>query len=476
MRTMAAPHLVTLLGNGLTTSPAYRGLADGLRVLIADGRVPHGTRLPSERDLTAALGLSRTTVARAYSELRDRGYLTSKRGSGSVVTLPGSAVTANGSLLSPGEGADGVIDLACASPAAPPGMAAAFEQAVEKLPCHLASSGYQPAGLDEVREAIAAWYAGRGLPTLPDQIVVTTGALAAMAVVSRAVVGAGDRVLMESPTYPNAIATFRRSGARMVGFGVDSGGWDTEAMEAALRQTAPRAAVLIPDFQNPTGAVMESDQRAVVGRALTRTRTTGVVDETLVDLGLDRLDLPAPLATHAPSTITIGSASKSFWGGLRIGWLRAPMDQVGALTESRLSLDLGAPVLEQLVLTELLRNRHEFLAHRRSAALRARTALAEAVRSELPDWRFSLPPGGLALWCELPDALSTPLVTAAEREQVLLAPGPRFAVEGGLERYVRLPYALAPDVLTDAVGRIAAAWEQARRQRRAGTGRGPLVA
>jgi DNA-binding transcriptional MocR family regulator len=476
MRTIAAARLVTLLGSGLTTSPAYRGLADGLRLLIADGRVAPGTRLPSERDLTAALGVSRTTVSRAYAELRDRGFLTSRRGSGSVATLPGSATTATGSLLAPGDQTDGVIDLTCAAPTAPPGTATAFEHALEDLPTHLAGSGYQPAGLRELREAVAARYDARGLPTDPDQIVVTTGALAAMAIVARALVGVGDRVLMESPTYPNAIATLRRSGARMVGFGVDSSGWDTDAVEAALRQTAPRMAVLIPDFQNPTGAVMEDDQRAAVGRALARTHTSAVVDETLVDLALDRDDLPAPMASHHPRTITIGSASKSYWGGLRIGWLRAPLDQVGALIESRLSLDMGAPVLEQLVLTRLLQRREEVLVHRRQEALQARESLVEAVRTRLPDWRFAVPAGGLALWCELPEALSSALVAAAEPEQVLLAPGPRFAVEGGLERYIRLPYTLAPDVLQDAVDRIAAAWEQAQRQRTAGARRAPLVA
>ncbi|HET7328345.1 MAG TPA: PLP-dependent aminotransferase family protein [Nocardioidaceae bacterium] len=475
LRNVSASRLVALLGSSVQSFPAYRGLADGLRLLIADGRVPHGTRLPSERDLTTALGVSRTTVSRAYAELRDRGYLSSRRGSGSVVVLPGSGAAAPG-LLTPGDRDDGVIDLTCAAPVAPPGTATAFEQALEDLPTYLAGSGYHPTGLAPLREMIAQGYTDRGLPTYADQIVVTTGALAAMAVVARALVGVGDRVLMESPTYPNAIATFRRSGARTVGVGIERDGWDTDALHAALRQTAPRAAVLIPDFQNPTGALMGTEQRAEVGHALARTRTTGIVDETLVDLRLDDVAMPAPLASFDRRAITIGSASKSFWGGLRIGWLRAPSDQIGALTESRVSFDLGAPVLEQLVLTRLLEHRGQVLDHRRREARQARAALAEAVRAQLPGWHFDVPPGGLALWCELPEDLSSALVAAAEREQMLLAPGPRFAVEGGLERYLRLPYTLAPEVLAEAVGRIATAWEQAQRQRSATARRPPLVA
>src|SRR6476661_9663293 len=87
-RTVSAARTATLLGSALDRSPAYLGLADGLRLLVADGRLPVGTRLPSERDLSAVLGVSRTTVTRAYAELRDRGYLTSRQGSGSVTALP----------------------------------------------------------------------------------------------------------------------------------------------------------------------------------------------------------------------------------------------------------------------------------------------------------------------------------------------------------------------------------------------------
>src|SRR5690349_260245 len=91
-RALSAARLRPLLGSALDSTPAYRGLADALRLLVADGRIASGTRLPSERDLTTTLGVSRTTVSRAYAELRDRGYLESRQGSGSVAVLPGEAI------------------------------------------------------------------------------------------------------------------------------------------------------------------------------------------------------------------------------------------------------------------------------------------------------------------------------------------------------------------------------------------------
>ena len=97
-------------------------------------------------------------------------------------------------------------------------MAAAYERAVEQLPSFLTGTGYY---LRAARppEAVARRYDERGLPTSPEQIVVTSGALSAIAVATQALVGVGDRVLVESPTYPNAIATLRRSGARIAGVG-----------------------------------------------------------------------------------------------------------------------------------------------------------------------------------------------------------------------------------------------------------------
>lgn len=475
-RTISAARVATLLGSALDDSPAYLGLADGLRLLISDGRITVGVRLPSERELTARLGVSRTTITRAYGHLRERGYLSTRQGSGSVTQLPVARAVRQDHLLSPGDFPEDSIDLTCAASPAPPGVAAAYERAVEQLPSYLTGTGYYPSGLPALRDAVARRYDERGLATSPDQIVITSGALAALAIVTRNLTGAGDRVLVESPTYPNAIATLRSSGSRIVGVGVEPTGWDTEAMRAALRQVSPKVAYLIPDFHTPTGALMDDEQRADIGHALSRARTTAVIDETLSELALDDVPMPSPLGMFVPDALSVGSASKAYWGGLRIGWLRAPSERVGAMISSRLSLDLGAPLLEQLVLTDLMQRREELLSHRRAQVRASRAALVSAVHERLPAWRFVQPVGGLALWCELPEPLSSALTTAAERQHVLLASGSSFAPEGGLERYIRLPYTRPVDELDEAVARLAVAWEDAKRHRTANAARSPLVA
>jgi DNA-binding transcriptional MocR family regulator len=169
--------------------------------------------------------------------------------------------------------------------------------------------------------------------------------------------------------------------------------------------------------------------------------------------------MPRPLAFHAPGTITIGSASKSYWGGLRLGWVRAPLSEMDRLLQARIGLDLGAPVFEQLVLADLMERAEEVLPVHRERLVAGRDALVDAVAEHLPDWGFRVPDGGLALWCELPAPLGTAVTEEASRHGVVVAPGPVFAVEGGLDRFVRIPWTAAPDQLVEATRRLAAAWE-----------------
>src|SRR5690606_4335 len=159
--------LARLLGHwhglpGRRRRPDYLALADAVRGLLADGRLPLGVRLPAERELAEVLKISRTTVSAAYRELRDSGHLTSRRGAGSWTTVPrGHRVDTSG-LWSPAEDRD-VIDLGNAVLAAPPQLVDAVRAATEELHGYLASAGYYPTGIPELREAVAATYAARGL-------------------------------------------------------------------------------------------------------------------------------------------------------------------------------------------------------------------------------------------------------------------------------------------------------------------------
>jgi DNA-binding transcriptional MocR family regulator len=470
-RRISSARLAALLGDAPGRSPAYRGVADAIRLLVNDGRITPGTRLPSERDLTDRLGVSRTTVSRAYADLKDRGYLTARVGAGSVVALPHD-VPAGDQLLDPTSAGPGTINLSVAAPPAVAGVSAAYAAAMEELPAHLAGCGLFPSGLPDLREAIAHRYAERGLPTEPEQIVVVSGALNGLTVLIRAFLGPRDAVLTESPSYPNAIRALRSSGARIAGADVDGTDWSSSSLTETIAQLRPTAAYLMPDFQNPTGALLDDEARARTAAALRRAGALTVVDEVVAELGLDDTPMPLPFAHHAPDALSLGSASKLFWAGLRVGWIRVPPRLLPDVISSRLATDIGAPVLEQAALLHLMRRGDEVRAARREQLREGRATMVSAVARHLPDWRFRVPGGGLSLWCELPEPRSTALCSAAARHGVGLAAGRLFAPEGGLERRVRLPYAKSPDELELAVERVARAWAEVAAEpasRRAGS-------
>jgi DNA-binding transcriptional MocR family regulator len=133
---------------------------------------------------------------------------------------------------------------------------------------------------------------------------------------------------------------------------------------------------------------MDSATRQRVADIAAQTRTTLVVDETMVDLWYDAP--PPPLAAFNPdAVITIGSAGKSFWGGLRIGWIRASSRTIASLVQARDSLDLGSPLLEQLACCWLLENENRLLPSRR-AMLATRRDMCGALMAEyFPHWRFT---------------------------------------------------------------------------------------
>ena len=455
-QSIAAGRLAGLV-SGFARTPAYAGLADAVTELVCSGRVPYGTRLPSERDLTVALGVSRTTVTRAYAALRESGYAEARRGAGTFARMPGGPARRLDRALQPRPDPTG-IDLSCAAPPAPAGLSAAYAEAASDLPAYLGGHGYFPAGLPVLQIAIAAAYDARGLPTDPAQVLVTPGALAATALVAHTLARPGDRVVVDSPCYPNATQALARPGTRLVPSPVDPDGWDLAATARLLVEARARLAYVIPDFHNPTGHLMDEDQRARLAAALRRAGTRAVVDEAHAALALDGQDLPRPLAADAPDAVTIGSASKSFWGGLRLGWVRAPHDLVADLTDARLGLDLGSPVLEQLVLARLLA-RGPVLPGHLERLREQREALVAALHRLLPSWRFVVPGGGLALWCELPTAVATSLAVEAERLGVAVTPGPMFAAGGGHERWVRVPWTRPAHELERGVELLAEAWD-----------------
>ncbi len=458
------PQLARLLGGWLDAGqanrrvPEYMLLAAAVRSLLLDGRLALGVRLPAERDLAQALRISRTTVTAAYRILRESGHLTSRRGAGSWTALPPGHRVETSGLWAPDERGD-LIDLSVAALSAPPELVGAARLALDDLGAYTAGAGYEPMGLPVLRAAVAETFTNRGVTTHPDQIMITNGVQHALDLLLRLQVMPGQPVLVESPSYPNALVALAARRARVVTHNLAETGWDEELLLAGLRAARPRLAYLIPEYQNPTGHLMSGALRQRLVGAVHSTGTDLVVDESFVDLSLDGQPVPPPVAAfdrHA-RVLTIGSMSKPFWGGLRVGWIRAAAPVVARLAAVRVGVDMASPVLEQLIAVRLLAEADRVVRARRTQLRAQRDTLAAALRTELPAWRFTLPAGGVCLWVELDAPVASALARAVEDLGVRLTPGPRFGVDGTMERFVRLPFTLPEADLVEAVRRLAEA-------------------
>jgi len=449
----------------LPGAPGYASLAARLRTLVLDGRLPLNTVLPSERALAVLVGASRTLTTATYALLREEGFAVGRHGSGTWTALPGAHAGRPDQhvwLAEPQGVRTG--DLSTAAPEAPPELYGALVAAIEELPRLLPGHGYEPAGLPELRAAIAARYTARGLPTSPAQVMVTAGAQQGLRLALAVTTRPGDRVLVEDPSWPQALDATRALGARPVGLGVEEG-WEVDAVRAVLRRTGARAAYLMPDGQNPTGRLLAGDDRARLADVLADAGCAVIVDETLAELDLRR-DLgdpgavtPPPFGTGRGDVLHVGSTSKVIWGGLRVGWVRADAATVRRLVTVRVAEDLGGPPVEQLAAAHLLDPSRfgPLVARRRAEAAHRCRTLQAAVARELPSWRAEMPQAGLSLWFRLPGRTSVAISQAARAVGMTLPAGQRFGVDGGFPARLRLTFSAPPDQLEDAVRRLAGA-------------------
>jgi DNA-binding transcriptional MocR family regulator len=431
----------------------HRRLSEAIAAAIGDGRLPLGARLPSERAFAAQLGVSRKTVIAAYRLLQGESLLEPRRGAGHYARRRPGARPAPFPVGATGDAT--AFDLAFAAPLdAAPELADALREL--DLDALVRWHGYAPLGLQALREAVAARYTARGAPTRAEQILITNGAQHAIQLALQALVGLGDRVLVESPTYPLVLDALRARRAAVFSTRVDPrDGWDVEAIAYLLATERPSLAIFIPDCQMPTGRSMPAADRARLAEAARASGTMLLVDETIVDLH-EGEPLPLVCAASDEGVVSVGSISKVAWGGLRVGWLRAQPAVVQRLSQLRASLDIAGPPIDQLVALALL-ERWSAIAERRRAQAAARRALAERALAELlPAWRWLPPDGGLCLWVRLPGTSSTALAQAAPAHGLTLVPGTRFAADRDLDQYLRLPHVLPDAELRTAVERLAA--------------------
>ncbi|MFI0423548.1 PLP-dependent aminotransferase family protein [Spongiactinospora sp. 9N601] len=450
--------------------PLYQKLVDALRRVIAEGELLPGFLLPSERRLARALEVSRATVVAAYDLLRDEGMLSRKVGSGTRVhpsvralqrarpaQVPHGGATALMRRLVDGPGrvislttADSGLDIAN-------DLACAMLEVIDDLPALLSDSGYHPRGLSALREALARHHSGQGPPTTADEIVVTTGATQSLVLIAQMYVTRGSIVVVESPSWPGCLDVFRAAGAELVAVPMDEDGVRPDLLADTVATLGPALIYLMPNYHNPTGALMPKTRRRQVAQIAARYGVPLVED---CATGLSG-EMPAPIAAFAPEraeVLTLGSLGKTVWSGLRLGWTRAPAAVAGVLAGYKALADMGSSLLPQAVATSLMPRLTELAAERAAAQRIRREALEELLREQLPDWRWRSPAGGSALWIELPGVNAQIFAQVALQHGVEVVPGALADPSGRHDSYIRLPCTFSAEAMVAVVRKLAGAW------------------
>jgi DNA-binding transcriptional MocR family regulator len=457
--------LLSTLGDwALGPGPLFRQLARALAGAIESGTLAEGLRLPSERALSSALFLSRGTALAAYDLLVADGLVERRAGSGTYVAGPavlglpdgreGSALVHR--LVDRSSLPSTLIDLSLSvlhDPAGLPPVSLSTADLAAVVP----ETGYSPWGSSPLRSLIADHVTAWGLPTTPGQIVITAGAQQAITAAAACWLRPGDTVVVEDPSYPGALAAFAQAGARFVGLPVDPDGVSIDALRRALSDR-PALLYLQPTVHSPTGTVLSESRRRRLAELVREFRVPLVEDLALADLSWS--PPPPPVASYCPeaSVAVVGSLSKLLWGGLRLGFVRAPAPLALRFARVKATTDLGTSAVSQLLAERLLSGPSDVW-RLRARELRSRyDVLASSLADLLPAWRFDEPAGGLSLWVSLGPVDAERFAHSALRHGVAVATASSLSVSGGHPDRIRLSFASPPPLLRQGVERLHDAW------------------
>lgn len=311
------------------------------------------------------------------------------------------------------------------------GIAAAYQAVLAEAPAR-ALQYSTTEGEPALRDALAARTTARGLPTGPDDLLVTTGSQQALSLLATALLEPGDTVLVESPCYLAALQAFGFAGARIVPVPGDEHGVDPVALEELVVRERPKLLYTVPTFQNPTGRTLPAERRAAVAAVAARRGLWIVEDDPYGELRYDGDRVPW-IAAHPGAedrTVLLGSFSKVMAPGLRLGWLRAPGELRRACAVAKQAADLHTPTVNQLAAARYLVD-NDLDAHvaRVAGVYRdRRDAMLSGLAGALPEGSvWNRPEGGMFLWARLPEPYdTTALLPQVVRQKVAYVPGAPF--------------------------------------------------
>ncbi|SDJ85538.1 PLP-dependent aminotransferase family protein [Paenibacillus naphthalenovorans] len=445
--------------------PLYQQIAEYMERRINYGEYPPGSVLPSERKLASQLQVNRSTIVQAYEELRASGLIESRVGFGTRVSGDKWGFTpkhaANWRLYEE-SGAflpnipfirrireeirknPDIIDFASGELSADLFPNQAFQKLWQEKP-YLDHWGYDdPQGYLPLRETLASFLQTyHGIGSTSSSILITSGSQQSLFLITQCLLSAGDAVAIEDPSYCYSLPMFQSAGLRLLRLPVKDDGIQPDDLLSLYRRHRVRMIFLNPNYQNPTGTVLNPEHRMKLLDAAADLGIPIVEDDPFSLTSFDG-NAPKPLKAYdtAGNVLYIGSLSKIAASGLRIGWMVAPQSVVHRLADARQQMDFGLSVIPQWIAAQFLGSKTDFedhVASLRKALLRKRDLLASAMDEYLKgEVDYSLPQGGLNMWCSIHKKVDDfRLLEEGIKRGVIFVPG---SVYGSKPGYVRFSF------------------------------------
>ncbi|WP_431221556.1 PLP-dependent aminotransferase family protein [Serratia sp. L9] len=466
--------------------PLYLQIEEALRRAILAGAFADGDKLPSTRSLAAELSVSRLTVENAYAELTAKGFLQQRRGSGAYVRhqqpvpaqlrpqsnapFPADRFTTITSRL------DGYPDIPLPEHtinfAAGVGSPKVFPlEEFRKILLSILSRHAEEAfsygdycGYYPLRDTLGRILTAQGIPTRAEQVLITNGSQHAISLIFQTLLQPGDTVIVEEPTYAEALGLLRLYQINIVAVPSDRYGMCVDLLPELLARHQPKMIYTIPNFNNPTGRCMSEARRRRLLALAQQAGVTILEDDFVGDLRYNGKSLPSLRAMAPAGTVIYASTfSKMLLPSMRIGYLVADSEHYLRLSRRKHVDSLTSSSLIQRALDAFVTvGRYDKQLRRAGRVYRQhRDAMVAALHQHLPpDCQFETPEGGLFIWLQLPATLSTAaLMPAAWQQGVTFARGECFyADEHRGAHGLRLNFAAnTPELIEEGIARLCRA-------------------
>lgn len=445
--------------------PLYQQIYEYIREQIISGTWPVGYKLPSQRELAETLDVNRSTVVYALEELKADGWIESTIGRGTVVgKSTWNSLAANKpadwkSYVQSGTHLPNIQmiqEINKAEFSAKVIRLGTGELSPGLLPTHIIQQAFQETatlslsypegkGSFELRQAISHYLQKKGIAASPNSIMIVSGAIQALQLISIGLLDQNSAILNESPSYLNSIMVFQSAGIQIIPIPINNGGLSYPAISRAKRQYSTSLLYTIPTFHNPTGSVLSEAKRKELLEACSKERIPILEDDVYGDLWLDEPP-PPPLKAldKQGSVLYVGSMSKVLGPGLRIGYIAAPEPVIDRLADIKMQTDYGSSTLSQFAVAKLLANgQYEVHIEKMRLELRKRRdfvlTLLSQYFADLAVWEK--PAGGFYIWLTLNKEIPLQLLFKRALQQgILINPGSLY---GNYHRHIRLSYSYA---------------------------------